>query len=132
MTSFSLNYRGALKGKHLVNSRGSAILLFDLTWRRGGVGPYLKLDYPLLGKAQVHAFRILQVEGALVELGDGVVGVQQRRLLVHFADYLQGGRNIKRLRVGFDYGQGDARKGGTARFICRDLSAPGLSAMRKR
>lgn len=50
----------------------------------------MKLDDPFLGKAQVHAFCVLQVEGTLVELGDGVVGVQQRRLLVHFADDLTG------------------------------------------
>lgn len=50
----------------------------------------MKLDDPFLGKAQVHAFRVLQVEGTLVELGDGVVGVQQRRLLVHFTDDLTG------------------------------------------
>lgn len=48
----------------------------------------MKLDDPFLGKAQVHAFRVLQVEGTLVELGDGVVGVQQRRLLVHLTDNL--------------------------------------------
>lgn len=52
----------------------------------------MKLDDPFLGKAQVHAFRVLQVEGTLVELGDGVVGVQQRRLLVHFTDDLTGTR----------------------------------------
>lgn len=60
----------------------------------------LKLDDPFLGKAQVHAFRVLQVEGTLVELGDGVVGVQQRRLLVHLTDYLksrEGGRERERL-----------------------------------
>lgn len=51
----------------------------------------MKLDDPFLGKAQVHALRVLQVEGALVELGDGVVGVEQRRLLVHFTDDLTGG-----------------------------------------
>lgn len=49
----------------------------------------MKLDDPFLGKAQVHAFRVLQVEGTLVELGDGVVGVQQRRLLVHLTDDLK-------------------------------------------
>lgn len=48
----------------------------------------MKLDDPFLGKAQVHAFCVLQVEGTLVELGDGVVGVEQRRLLVHFTDDL--------------------------------------------
>lgn len=50
----------------------------------------LKLDDPFLGKAQVHAFCVLQVEGTLVELGDGVVGVQQRCLLVHLTDDLKG------------------------------------------
>lgn len=50
---------------------------------------HLKLDDPFLGKAQVHAFRVLQVEGTLVELGDGVVGVQQRRLFVHLTDDLK-------------------------------------------
>ena len=49
----------------------------------------MKLDDPFLGKAQVHAFCVLQVEGTLVELGDGVVGVQERRLLVHLADDLK-------------------------------------------
>lgn len=53
-----------------------------------GGGTHLKLDDPFLGKAQVHALRVLQVEGTLVELGDGVVGVQQRRLLVHLPDDL--------------------------------------------
>lgn len=57
----------------------------ESVWRRD---TYLKLDDPFLGKAQVHAFRVLQVEGTLVELGDGVVGVQQRRLLVHLTDNL--------------------------------------------
>lgn len=63
--------------------------------RRGGLfqGTHLKLDDPFLGKAQVHALRVLQVEGTLVELGDGIVGIQQRRLLVHLADDLQGGKN---------------------------------------
>lgn len=53
----------------------------------------MKLDDPFLGKAQVHALRVLQVEGTLVELGDGVVGIQQRRLLVHLTDDLNDGRN---------------------------------------
>ncbi len=56
----------------------------------------LKLDDPFLGKAQVHAFCVLQVEGTLVELGDGVVGVQQRRLFVHLADNLKESRKRKR------------------------------------
>lgn len=50
----------------------------------------MKLDDPFLGKAQVHALCVLQVEGTLVELGDGVIGVQQRRLLVHLPDDLKG------------------------------------------
>lgn len=49
----------------------------------------LKLDDPFLGKAQVHAFCVLQVEGTLVELRDGVVGVQQRRLFVYLSDDLK-------------------------------------------
>lgn len=44
-----------------------------------------------MGKAQVHALRVLQVEGTLVELRDGVVGIQQRRLFVDLADDLQDG-----------------------------------------
>ena len=56
----------------------------------------MKLDDPFLGKAQVHALCVLQVEGTLVELGDGVVGVQQRRLLVHFTDDLMAGRETER------------------------------------
>lgn len=59
---------------------------------------HLKLDDPFLGKAQVHALRVLQVEGTLVELRDGVVGVQQRRLLVHLADDLQEARAAERVR----------------------------------
>lgn len=35
----------------------------------------LKLDDPFLGKAQVHAFCVLQVEGTLVELGNRVIGI---------------------------------------------------------
>lgn len=62
----------------------------------GDQGAHLKLDDPFLGKAQVHALCILQVEGTLVELGDGVVGIQQCRLLVHLTDDLikkrEGGR----------------------------------------
>lgn len=58
-----------------------------------------------MGKAQVHAFRVLQVEGTLVELGDGVVGVQQRRLLVHFPDDLQGGRETQMERENQEIGQ---------------------------
>lgn len=53
----------------------------------------MKLDDPFLGKAQVHAFCVLQVEGTLVQLGDGVVGIQQRRLLVYLSNDL---KEIKR------------------------------------
>lgn len=59
----------------------------------------MKLDDPFLGKAQVHAFCVLQVEGTLVELGDGVVSIQQGCLLVHLADDLKGkGRESERER----------------------------------
>lgn len=69
----------------------------ESVWRRD---TYLKLDDPFLGKAQVHAFRVLQVEGTLVELGDGVVGVQQRRLLVHLTDNLTETKTRERERKG--------------------------------
>ena len=36
---------------------------------------YLELDDPFLGQAEVHPVRVFQVEGTLVELGHGVVGV---------------------------------------------------------
>lgn len=49
----------------------------------------MKLDDPFLGKAQVHALRVLQVEGTFMELGDRVVRVEQRRLLVHFTNNLE-------------------------------------------
>lgn len=56
----------------------------------------MKLDDPFLGKAQVHALRVLQVEGTLVELGDGIVGVQQSGLLVHLSNDLR--ENYKNTR----------------------------------
>jgi hypothetical protein len=43
----------------------------------------LELDYSLLRQAQVHAFGVFHVEGALVQLRHGVVGFQQGLLLVH-------------------------------------------------
>lgn len=46
----------------------------------------LELDDALLAEAQVHPLRVFHVEGALVQLRDGVVGVQNGHLLVHFAD----------------------------------------------
>lgn len=49
----------------------------------------LKLDDPFLGKAQVHALRVLQVEGTFMELGDRVIRIEQRRLLVHFTNNLE-------------------------------------------
>lgn len=70
----------------------------------GGRATHLKLDDPFLGKAQVHALRVLQVEGTLVELGDGVVGIQQRRLLVHLTDDL----NKNRERGGYKLTGGSA------------------------
>lgn len=58
----------------------------------------MKLDDPFLGKAQVHAFCVLQVEGTLVELGDRVISIQQRGLLVHLSDDLKEiGRQISYL-----------------------------------
>lgn len=48
----------------------------------------MKLDDPLLRKAQVHPLRILQEKGTLMQLGDGVICIQQGRLLVHFTDDL--------------------------------------------
>lgn len=50
--------------------------------------PDLELDDALLGEAQVHPLRVLQVEGTLVQLGHWVVCVHQGRLLVHFANDL--------------------------------------------
>lgn len=46
----------------------------------------LELNDALLRQAQVHALSVLHVEGTLVELGHGVVGVEQRHLLVHLPD----------------------------------------------
>ena len=47
---------------------------------------YLELDDPLLRETQVHSVGVLHVEGALVQLRDGVVGVEDGHLLVHLAD----------------------------------------------
>ncbi len=49
---------------------------------------HLKLDDPLLRKAQVHPLRILQVKGTLMQLGDGVICIQQGGLLIHLTDDL--------------------------------------------
>jgi len=46
----------------------------------------LELDDALLREAEVHALGVLHVEGALVQLGDGIVGVEDGHLFVHFAD----------------------------------------------
>lgn len=46
----------------------------------------LELDDALLAEAQVHPLRVFHVEGALVQLRNRVVGVQNGHLLVHFAD----------------------------------------------
>lgn len=50
---------------------------------------HLKLDYFLLIQTQIHAIRVFEVEGAFMQLADGVIRVQQNRLFVHFADDLQ-------------------------------------------
>lgn len=71
------------------NSKGLRGVIFDIACR-GHCGTDLKLDDPFLGKAQVHALRVLQVEGTLVQLGNWVVGVQQGRLLVDFSNDLIG------------------------------------------
>ena len=52
---------------------------------------YLELDDPFLRQAEVHPVRVFQVEGALVELGHGVVGIQQGGLFVHLTDDLRRG-----------------------------------------
>ena len=44
------------------------------------------MDDALLRQAEVHALRVFHVEGALVQLGDGIVGVEDGHLFVHFAD----------------------------------------------
>ena len=46
----------------------------------------LELDDPVLTKAEIHPLRLLHVEGALVQLGDRVVGIQGGHLLVHLPD----------------------------------------------
>ena len=46
----------------------------------------MELDDALLGEAQVHALGVLHVEGALVQLGDGVVGLEEGLLLVHLEE----------------------------------------------
>lgn len=52
---------------------------------------YLELDDFLRGQTQVHAVTALELEGALVELGDGLVHVQHGILLAHLPDDLRGG-----------------------------------------
>ena len=47
---------------------------------------YLKLNDLILREAQVHAIGVLDVEGALVQLRNGIVGIEQYLRLVHFAD----------------------------------------------
>ena len=48
--------------------------------------PYLELNDSFLAEAQVHSFRVLHIEGTLVKLRHGVVGVEKGRLLVDFPD----------------------------------------------
>lgn len=51
--------------------------------------PYLELDHFVCGEAQVHAVAALELEGTLVELGDGLIHVQHGVLLHHLADDLR-------------------------------------------
>lgn len=51
--------------------------------------PYLELDHFLCGETQVHAVTALELEGTLVELGDGLVHVQHGILLHHLPDDLR-------------------------------------------
>lgn len=47
---------------------------------------HLELDDSLLREAEIHPLCVLHVEGALVELGDGIVRVQDSHLFVHLPD----------------------------------------------
>lgn len=49
---------------------------------------YLELDHFLCGETQVHAVAALELEGAFVELGDGLIHVQHGVLLRHLPDDL--------------------------------------------
>lgn len=51
--------------------------------------PYLELDHFVCGETQVHAVAALELEGTLVELGDGLIHVQHGVLLHHLADDLR-------------------------------------------
>ena len=51
--------------------------------------PYLELDHFLRRQAQVHAVAALELEGAFVELGDGLIHVQHGVLLRHLPDDLR-------------------------------------------
>lgn len=50
--------------------------------------PYLELNHFLRGETQVHAVAALELKGAFVELGDGLVHVQHGILLCHLPDDL--------------------------------------------
>ena len=52
----------------------------------GGRDTDLELNDPVLTETEVHPLCLLHVEGALVQLGHGVVGVQGGHLLVHLPD----------------------------------------------
>ena len=55
--------------------------------------PYLELDNPILGQAEVHPLGILQVKSALVKLGHRIISVQTRHLFIDlkiFVDCQQG------------------------------------------
>lgn len=51
-----------------------------------GTGRGLELDDAFLTQTQVHPLRVLHVEGALVQLGNWIVRIQDGHLFVHFAD----------------------------------------------
>lgn len=50
---------------------------------------HLVLDQRVIGEAQVGLAGLSELEGTLVELGDGLVHVQDGVLLVHLTDHLE-------------------------------------------
>lgn len=81
--------------------------------------PYLELDHFLHGETQVHAVTALELEGAFVELGDGLIHVQHGVLLRHLPDDLRGGGVILRMAP-------MARRHRAARSVC--LTPAGMGA----
>ena len=65
--------------------------LFGQSFKRArifltNISSCLELDDLVLGEAEVHPLRVLEVEGALVQLGHRVIRPQERCLLVHLSD----------------------------------------------